>query len=262
MILNYTHARKVFEEYLNQYDREDEKIRLKIVHTYGVVGCAGKISGRMNLSEEDRELAVIIALLHDIGRFEQIRLFDSFQPDTMDHAAFGAKLLFEGEAPMIRRFLEDDRYDEIIRTAIAKHSDFRLEGIEDKRTLLHARLIRDADKLDNCRVKIVDSVETMIGMSEEDAGKGCISPKVWESCMKKESVLSADRKTGVDYWVSYIAQYYDLNFPETWEIMKERDYIRRIVNRLSYENPETAEKMEQLTRETEAFMEDAIKGKK
>lgn len=80
--------------------------------------------------------------------------------------------------------------------------------------------------------------------------------------MKKESVLSADRKTGVDYWVSYIAQYYDLNFPETWEIMKEKNYIRRIVNRLSYENPETAEKMEQLIRETEAFMEEAIKGKK
>ena len=262
MILDYTQARKVFEEYLNQYDREDEKIKLKIVHTYGVVGCAREISRRMNLSEEDQELAVIIALLHDIGRFEQIRLFDSFQPDTMDHAAFGTKLLFEGKTPMIRHFLENDCYDEIIHTAIAKHSDFRLEGIQDERTLLHARLIRDADKLDNCRVKIVDSVETMIGMSEEEAGKECISPKVWESCMKKESVLSADRKTGVDYWVSYIAQYYDLNFPETWEIMKERDYIRRIVNRLSYENPETAEKMEQLTRETEAFMEDAIKGKK
>lgn len=261
MNIDYRQARKAFEEYLDEYDREDEKIKLKIVHTYGVVGCAREIARRMELSEADRELAVIIALLHDIGRFEQIRLFDSFQPDTMDHAAFGAKLLFEGKKPLIRRFLAEDCFDDIIHTAIAKHSDFKLEGIEDERTLLHARLIRDADKLDNCRVKIVESVETMIGMDEEEAGKGSISPKVWESCLKKESVLSADRKTGVDYWVSYIAQYYDLNFPKTWEIMKEKNYIRRIVERLHYENPDTAQKMAELTDEMEAYMENVIKGK-
>lgn len=79
--------------------------------------------------------------------------------------------------------------------------------------------------------------------------------------MKKESVLSADRKTGVDYWVSYIAQYYDLNFPKTWEIMKEKNYIRRIVERLHYENPDTAQKMAELTDEMEAYMENVIKGK-
>lgn len=253
MILDYEKARKAFEEYLSDYDREDEKIKLKTVHTYGVVKCAGEIAGRMRLSQEDKELAAIIALLHDVGRFEQIRLFDSFQPDTMDHAAFGVQLLFEGEKPMIRRFLEEDAYDEIIRTAIAKHSDFKLEGIRDERTLFHARLIRDADKLDNCRVKLVESVEAMIGMDETEAGKGKISPKVWASCLKRESVLSADRKTGVDYWVSYIAQYYDLNFPETWEIMRERNYIRRIVERLSYEDPETAERMRNLTIDLESI---------
>ncbi|WP_373212003.1 HD domain-containing protein [Ruminococcus sp. 5_1_39BFAA] len=258
MSIDFAGAREAFEEYLNEYDREDEKIKLKIVHTYGVIGCAREITRRMELSQEDRELAAIIALLHDIGRFEQIKLFDSFQPDTMDHAAFGAKLLFEGEKPMIRRFVREDCFDEIIHTAIAKHSDFKLEGIADKRTLLHAKLIRDADKLDNCRVKLVESVETMLGMDKEAAGKGKISPKVWESCMKKESVLSADRQTGVDYWVSYVAQYYDVNFPETWEIIKEKNYVRRIVERLHYKDPETFQKMEQLTAEMEAYMESEI----
>lgn len=261
MTIDFARAREAFEEYLNEYDRESEKIKLKIVHTYGVIGCAKEITRRMELSQEDRELAAVIALLHDIGRFEQIKLFDSFQPDTMDHAAFGAKLLFEGEKPMIRRFVEEDGFDEIIYTAIAKHSDFKLEGIADRRTLLHAKLIRDADKLDNCRVKLVESVETMLGMDEEEAGKGKISPKVWESCMKKESVFSADRQTGADYWVSYVAQYYDVYFPETWEIIKEKNYIRRIVERLHYKDPETSRKMEQLTAEMEAYMESVICGK-
>ena len=91
MSFDFMNARRAFEEYLNEYDREDEKIKLKIVHTYGVVACAQAIGKRMGLSEEDMEIAGIIALLHDIGRFEQIRKFDSFQPDTMDHAAYGVR---------------------------------------------------------------------------------------------------------------------------------------------------------------------------
>ena len=47
-------------------------------------------------------------------------------------------------------------------------------------------MIRDADKLDNCRVKLQESVEAMIGVPQEKAGEGLISPKVWESCLKKK----------------------------------------------------------------------------
>ena len=215
MKIDFKHARGVFENYLNGYDRNDEKIKLKIIHTYGVVKSAREIGHRMHLNEEDQQLAELIALLHDIGRFQQLRLYNSFSPDTMDHAAFGVQLLFEGENPMISRFIEDRSYDDIIRVAIARHSDFRLEGIQDERTLFHAKMIRDADKLDNCRVKLVDSVEAMIGVPQEHAGEGKISPKVWESCLRKEAVSSPDRITSVDYWVSYAAQYYDLNFKET-----------------------------------------------
>lgn len=95
---------------------------------------------------------------------------------------------------MIRRFVKDPSFDQLICVAIAKHSDFKLEGIEDERTLLHARLIRDADKLDNCRVKLEESMETLLDMDEKTVGASPISPKVWESCKAEESVLSADRK--------------------------------------------------------------------
>ena len=255
MKIDFKHARDVFEEYLDGYDREDEKIKLKITHTYGVVESAREIGQRMHLNEEDQQLAELIALLHDIGRFEQLRLYDSFSPDPMDHAAFGAQLLFEGENPMIRRFLENRQYDEIIRVAIARHSDFKLDGIQDEQTLFHAKMIRDADKLDNCRVKLVDSVEAMIGVPQEQAGEGRISPKVWESCQKKEAVLSQNRVTSVDYWVSYVAQYYDLNFKETWQIMKEKNYISRIIKRLDYKDEDTREKMEILDQQMNAHME-------
>lgn len=253
MIYDFLQAKEAFEKYLDEYDREDEKIRLKIVHTYGVVEAAREIAVRMGLSDEDRELAEIIGLLHDIGRFEQLKRFDSFQPDTMNHAVYGAELLF-GEEKMIRRFVPDDVFDEVIYEAILKHSDFRLEGVKDEKTLLHAKLIRDADKLDNCRVKIEEALEILLGASGEEAGKELISSKVWESCLKKESVLSSDRVTKMDYWVSYLAQYYDVNFPETFAIMRENNYLRRIADRIRYEEKDTALKIEFLVKELEEYM--------
>lgn len=252
--IDFAQARTEFERYLDEYDREDEKIKLKIVHTYGVVACAEEIARRMGLSSVDIELARIIALLHDIGRFEQIRLFDSFFPNTMDHAAFGAELLF-GPKKYIRRFVSSDKYDEIIHEAIADHSLLALPAIADERCLLHARLIRDADKLDNCRVKLEESLEAMLEVPEEDAGKGTISPKVWEACLREESVDSADRVTSIDYWVSYLAQYYDVNFKETFDIIREEKYIPRIVGRLHYEDPDTHAKMQELAARLEEFME-------
>ena len=50
--------------------------------------------------------------------------------------------------------------------------------MEEPRILLHARLIRDADKLDNCRVKLEDPLETFAGGSAEEIGAQKISPKV------------------------------------------------------------------------------------
>ena len=105
--IDFKVAKQAFESYLDEYDREDDKIQLKIVHTYCVVDAAEEIATRMHLREEDVQLAKIIGLLHDIGRFEQIKRFHSFEPGTMDHAMYGADILF-GPEQMIRRFVTAD----------------------------------------------------------------------------------------------------------------------------------------------------------
>ena len=43
------------------------------------------------------------------------------------------------------------------------------------------RIIRDADKLDNCRVKLEDRLETFMDTSAEETGASAISPKVRDS---------------------------------------------------------------------------------
>ena len=130
-MIDLQYAKKAFENYLNDYDRKNEKIKLKIVHTYGVMECSKKNAEDMKMSAEDCELAQLIGLLHDIGRFEQLKCYNSFEPGTMDHAAFGVRILFEER--LIRRFVEENKWDEIIKTAIGHHSDYCLKGIKQIR---------------------------------------------------------------------------------------------------------------------------------
>lgn len=251
--MNLQQAKEQFEKYLDNYDREDNKVRLKIIHTYGVTECSREIAKRMNLSQEDVELAQLIGLLHDIGRFEQLKRFDSFEPNTMDHAAFGVEVLFE--EGMIREFVEEDTWDDIIRTAIAQHSGFEITGVTDERELLHARIIRDADKLDNCRVKLEDAIETFMGVTAEEVGETDITDEVMKQFENHISIMSSTRKTKMDYWVSYLAYFFDINYVVSFEIIKENDYLRKLVSRIPYSDAETAEKMETIERELQAFIE-------
>ena len=222
--MDFYTAKTQFNNYLKDYDCHNDKIRLKIVHTYGVVKESADIAARMKLSEEDTSLAKMIALLHDIGRFEQLKRFDSFLPDTMDHAAYGVKILFNN-APhqnLIRNFIPESDFDEIIR---------------------------DADKLDNCRVKLEDRLETFMDTSAEEIGASAISPKVRDSILRHECILSSDRVTPMDYWISYLAYFYDINFRESLDIIEEQNYIPKIIARIPYTNPETKEVMKRVEEE-------------
>lgn len=242
--MNYNNAKKQFEKYLDGYDRDNDKVHLKIIHTYGVVHDMTDICKHMHLSAEDTELARIIALLHDIGRFEQLKRFDSFEPATMDHAAYGVKVLFD--EGLIRQFVSEPTWDDIIRTAIARHSDFRLEGISDPRILLHARLIRDADKLDNCRVKLEDDLQVFMGTSGEEIGSQEITPIIYNTVFQNQCIYSPDRITRMDYWVSYVAYFFDINFRATLDIIEEHDYLNKIIDRIPYSNLDTRQKMENI----------------
>lgn len=253
-MIDLSHARASFDDYLNQFNREDDKIKLKIVHTDGVVRCSSDICRRMAVNEEDARLAELIALLHDIGRFEQVRLYDSFEPGVMDHAAYGVELLF-GERKLIRKFVKEDTWDPIIRQAIARHSDYSLGDGLTSRELFHARLIRDADKLDNCRVKLEDPLETFAGGTAEEIGAQKISPKVKADVLAGKCIRSSDRVTLMDFWVSYVAYFYDLNFRESLDIVEEQDYVRRIVGRIPYSAQETEHAMEEIERALTAYVQ-------
>lgn len=50
----------------------------------------------------------------------------------------------------------------------------------------------------------------------------------------------------MDYWVSYIAYFFDINYPASAEIILENHYPDRIIRRIPYSNRETEKKMWEL----------------
>ena len=88
-------ARVGFKNFLEKYNNQDSLgFKLKVVHTYKVVENAKIIAKNLNLSEEDIELAELIALLHDIGRFEELNFLSQFDSVNFYNASYGCKILF------------------------------------------------------------------------------------------------------------------------------------------------------------------------
>lgn len=90
------HVKKAFEQYTSAYNSSDPKIKLKIDHTYRVADLCERIARAAGMCAYDIELAWLSGMLHDIGRFEQVKRYNTFyDAESVDHAQFGADLLFK-----------------------------------------------------------------------------------------------------------------------------------------------------------------------
>lgn len=136
-----------FEKYVSKYDLNDENIKLKYNHSLRVMELSEKYALTLGFNEEDVKLAKLIGLLHDFGRFEQLRVYNSYNDrETIDHADYSVEQLFD--KGFIRNFTEKQEDYEIIKFAIKYHNKYHLPHVNNERMMKHAKLIRDTDKID------------------------------------------------------------------------------------------------------------------
>lgn len=241
--MNLEIAKDKFKNYAQQFKVADNKVNIKITHTMGVVEVSGYIARNLNLSQEDIELAELIGLLHDIGRFEQAVRYDNYDDyDTIDHAELGAEILFKNG--FIREFIDTDKYDNIIKEAIRNHNKYEIEDGLDERELLFAKIIRDADKTDNFKVKQYQDFESLFKASEQEVQEEKITDDIWNVFLQEKTIISSQRVTNMDKWLSYLAWVYDYNFAHSLQYLKEHDCINKVIDRLDYKNEVTKERME------------------
>ena len=71
-------AKNEFLNYTNSYDLSNFNIKRKVDHSLRVMELCKIIAENLNLDVEDIKLAELIGLLHDIGRFEQMKVYNTF----------------------------------------------------------------------------------------------------------------------------------------------------------------------------------------
>jgi hypothetical protein len=228
-----------FSAYIKSFQSDNPahqgNIDLKEDHTKRVCDEIKEIGNSLTLNEKELRLAMTIALLHDIGRFEQYQRYKTFSDSrSEDHAALGIKILSDNG---VLNSL-DPSTRELIFCAISNHNRAKLlEGMTEK-CLFFTKLLRDADKLDIWRV-VTDYYQRkneprnpVLELELPDSPE--ISDKICADLMAEKSANVKYAKTLNDFKLLQWGWLYDVNFQRTFELIQERRYLEIIRDALPH----------------------------
>ena len=245
-------AKKEFEKYYLGFKIDNIKVEGKIDHSYRVMELSTQLAQNQNLEEEMIEVATLIGLLHDIARFEQFEKYKTFRDvDSIDHGEFGAEILKKDA--YIRNYIKTDKYDEIIFKAIKNHNKLEIEQNLSKQEELFCKIIRDADKLDI----FYEAAEMFWEDSKKAVEDLQLSPYIVDEINREKQI---ERKKGkilneLDKMVSILSFVYDLNFSASFKIIKDNDYINRIINQFDFKDEKTKMEIEKIRKLVNQYIE-------
>jgi HD superfamily phosphohydrolase YqeK len=235
-LLNRMH--EWMSRYMKSFYSDDEEVQRGIVlkekHTGYVTANCVELAKFLKLSTHDTELAEIIGLFHDVGRFRQFSIYKTFNDaDSEDHAELALKVIDELE--FFKELAAQDY--EVLKFAIQNHNKKTVAPTDDERKMLFAKIIRDADKLDIYRV-----LEPFLAQEDADkmpqfiksAGRlvADISPDFVENFVTGNQADFRKIRTNGDRKIVRLMGLYDINFSWTMKKIVERDYIEKIVSNL------------------------------
>lgn len=273
-------AREAFDSYVAAYDATNPRIALKVEHTLRVAELCERIAREAGFTPAGTNLAWLCGLLHDIGRFEQLRRWNTFSDAaSTSHAALGVEVLFGNEGDtgvadddgsaagtigIIHRFIDpNDELEEVIRAAVGFHSDYRLPEDLNVRTHAICDVVRDADKLDILRVASTDTVETVLNANEDELLASAVSPAIEDAFFEHRTAHYSERVTPVDYLVNLACFAFELVYPASLEIADEQEYIYRALERpfgitRPFENKATAQLINRMDGHLRAWVDERL----
>ena len=224
--------------YMKSFYSDDAEVQqgilIKEKHTGYVTANCVELAKFLKLSQHDSELAEIIGLFHDVGRFRQYSIYKTFNDaDSEDHADLALKVIDELE---FFNELSSQDYD-VLKFAIQNHNKKVIAPCDDERKILFAKIIRDADKLDIYRVlepflaqADVDKMPNFIKSTSRLVAE--ISPDFVENFVTGEQADYRKIRTNGDRKIVRLMWIYDVNFSWTMKKIVERGYIEKIVSNL------------------------------
>ena len=238
-------AKEAFEKYVSNFDCTNPQIHLKIDHTYRVADISEDIASSVDKTSAD--LCWLIGLLHDIGRFEQLKRYGTFSnAESIDHAEFGADILFNDG--LIDKFLlqplagmTTDQEKSIIELAIRSHNKYRPPDDLTSSQAYYCNSIRDADKIDIFRVICETPYELRMSRGVDKSMEPA-RDEIMDSVKSHKDVKKVPNMTTFESTIMGCAMAFGIVFERSKKIIRSQGYLKQM---LSYE-PESMVQKEQM----------------
>ena len=226
-------AKETFHAYTASFDLQEDRILSKVKHTMRVACFCERIAESLHMNRQEVDFCWYLGLLHDIGRFEQVKRFGTFLDSaSVDHAEFGADLLFrEGLIASFPQAGLPSGWREMAETAIRQHNKLRIQEGVSERLLCFCQVLRDADKTDIFRVVDELPFEKRIGSSiglftdAEEASPGVMACVFEHRCVPREI-----RHTRFEGHLSHVCMAFELVYPESRRIVQEQGFLGRLLS--------------------------------
>lgn len=227
---------RVFMEYCLGYldgnASTDRHLTLKIQHTLRVLSKAWRITaGERQVSL--RRAALLAALFHDVGRFEQFSRFGTFSDAlSVNHGILGAQVLqregfLASEPPSLKQ---------LIKAVVLLHNRQQIPHGLDRNTLFPLKVVRDADKLDILRVMAgflgvgCEPDDTILLHLKDEPS--AISPSFLSFGYTSQPLAYLSMRYVNDFRVLLVSWMGQMNFPQSRDIALEEGHVFTIAEGL------------------------------
>jgi len=230
-----------FDDYVAGFYGNDQyvnaNLKLKEQHSRRTCKEMLYLTDQLRLEINQKRIAEAIALLHDIGRFEQFIKYQTYNdPRSVNHCLLGLEVL--GRTKVLEPVEEKEK--QLIEKAIEYHGLKELPKNLGGEYLLFSKLIRDADKLD-VYYTVIDYYrqyrdkpdDFMLELEFQD--KPGYSAEIVEAILRGQRVDYNTLQTFNDMKLLQLGWVYDVNFAATLKRIKHRKFLEEMVDFL----PET-----------------------
>jgi hypothetical protein len=228
--------RRWFDSYTNRFLGEDayinSHVRMKQEHTGRTCKEILVLAEQLALDDQQKQIAEVVALFHDVGRFPQFAQYRTFNDNrSIDHSRLSVEVLRqEGVLDVLRR--EERQW---VEAAIEHHGHRSLPPNLSGQALLFAKLIRDADKLDIYRIVIrlarqyrADPASFSDEFDLPDEPR--YTADVFQAVLAGQLIDHAMMKTVNDKMLCKLSWVYDMNFAASLMRLREQGFLDQILS--------------------------------
>ncbi len=220
----------------------DPMSQLKVEHSKRVAANAKLIADYNGFTETMIVLAEVCGLLHDVGRYGQLKRYGTFKDaDSINHGEFGyTELLRLGWLEQLPQKVQECV---LVATRLHNVREIPLE-LEDETLLTFLKLVRDSDKLDiyyvfydaikNNNLQKYPEIVHNLDLESEP------TPSIVDSLLTDpmHAISYKEAKSMADFLLIQVQWSYDMHSLGSYKIMSERELLPRMTRIMPHmQNP-------------------------